>query len=347
MQWTAVVYAVLMIGSSICSVFGNLLLLLVILLNQTLQTDTWVLTLSFCVCDLALGVSTIPFGIHNSLFKVKSYPSKSATCQGSAFLFLALQLASIHSLTWATVDKFTEICFALSYPVIFTAYRAKIILVMVWVYSIVNASLPLFGFGSYAYSETKFLCVPSFKPSSIAFNMLFMVLGIIIPIVLMCSMYGYIVYIARNQVRRGTFVCNEDHCFYVPANNYFKSSIVMVTTTVCLLVCWLPYIVICFYETLTGKESPQPASAVATWLVLFTSALNPWINSMTQTRYRAALRKSLNKIQQMFEYPRKGSLSQCTTIQPRSESNSSSSPAPSVPPAQQTNNQPQQDLTLV
>lgn len=64
-------------------------------------------------------------------------------------------------------------------------------------------------------------------------------------------------------------------------------------------------------------------------------------------RYRAALRKSLNKIQQMFEYPRKGSLSQCTTIQPRSESNSSSSPAPSVPPAQQTNNQPQQDLTLV
>lgn len=230
MQWTAVLYAVLMIGSSICSVFGNLLLLLVILLNQTLQTDTWVLTLSFCICDLALGVSTIPFGIHNSLFKVKSYPSKSATCQGSAFLFLALQLASIHSLTWATVDKFTEICFALSYPVIFTAYRAKIILAMVWVYSILNASLPLFGFGSYAYSETKFLCVPSFKPSSIAFNMLFMVLGIIIPIVLMCSMYGYIVYIARNQVRRGTFVCNEDHCFYVPANNYFKSSIVMVTT---------------------------------------------------------------------------------------------------------------------
>ncbi|XP_042599166.1 adenosine receptor A3-like [Cyprinus carpio] len=347
MQWTAVVYAALMIGSSICSVLGNLVLLLVVLLNRSLQTDTWGLTLSFCLCDLALGISTIPFGIHNSLFQVKSYPSKSATCKGSAFLFLLLQLASIHSLTWATVDKFTEICFALSYPVIFTGYRAKIILAVVWVYSILTAALPLFGFGSYVYSETKFLCVPNFKPSSIAFNMLFMVVGIIIPIVLMCSMYGYIVHIARNQVRRGTFVCNEDHCFYVPASNYFKSSIVMVTTTVCLLVCWLPYIVICFFETLTGKESPQPASAVATWLVLFTSALNPWINSMTQTRYRAALRKTLNKIRQMFEYPRKNSLSQCTTIQPRRESNSFSSPAPSVPPALQTNNEPQQDLALV
>lgn len=64
-------------------------------------------------------------------------------------------------------------------------------------------------------------------------------------------------------------------------------------------------------------------------------------------RYRAALRKTLNKIRQMFEYPRKNSLSQCTTIQPRRESNSFSSPAPSVPPALQTNNEPQQDLALV
>ncbi|TRY59516.1 hypothetical protein DNTS_017623 [Danionella cerebrum] len=338
MEWTAVAYAVLMIGSSICSVLGNLLLLVVVLLNQSLQTDSWFLTLSFCLCDLALGISTIPFGIHNSLFKVKSYPGKSPTCQGSAFLFMVLQLASIHSLTWATVDKFTEICFALSYPVIFTAYRAKVILSVVWVYSILNACLPLFGFGSYVYSETKFLCLPSFKPSCIAFNMLFMVLGIIVPILLMCSMYGYIVYIARNQVRRGTFVCNEDHCFYVPANNYFKSSIVMVTTIVCLLVCWLPYIAICFYETLTGAESPQPVSAGATWLVLFTSALNPWINSMTQTRYRAALRKSLNKIQQIFENPRKNS--QCMTIQPHGQSNG-------VSTAPHTNNEGQQDLTLV
>lgn len=63
-------------------------------------------------------------------------------------------------------------------------------------------------------------------------------------------------------------------------------------------------------------------------------------------RYRAALRKSLNKIRQMFDYPRKNCLSHCTTIQPRHEGNSSL-PAPNVPPALQTNNQPQQDLTLV
>ncbi|KAI5611497.1 adenosine receptor A3-like [Silurus asotus] len=296
MQWIEVAYAVLMISSSLCSVCGNTVLLLLLLSDRSLQTETWTLTLSFSLSDLALGLSTIPFGAYNSLFRPQGYASSGALCQSSAFLFLLLQLASVHSLTWATIDKFTEICFALKYARIFNARRTRVILAVIWVYSLLNASLPLLGFGSYSYISSSFLCAPTFIPANTCFNMLFIVVGIIVPILAMCSMYGYIVYIARKQVRRGTFVCNELHCFYVPANNYFKSSIVMVTTTVCLLICWLPYITICFYETLTGKESPQVVSAIATWLMLFTSTLNPWINSMSQTRYRVALQRSVNKI---------------------------------------------------
>ncbi|KAI4893972.1 hypothetical protein NFI96_001788 [Prochilodus magdalenae] len=230
MQWTTVVYAVLMTGSSLCSVCGNSMLLLVLLLNRSLQTETWTLTLSFSVSDLALGLSIIPCGAYNSLFQPQGYSSSSALCQGSGFFFLLLQLASIHSLTWATVDKFIEICFALNYANIFTAQRTRVALVIIWMYSLLNATLPLLGFGNYSYSSSRFLCSPSFKPANTGFNMLFIVMGIIVPILAMCIMYGYIVYIARNQVRRGTFVCNDQHCFYVPANNYFKSSIVMVTT---------------------------------------------------------------------------------------------------------------------
>ncbi|XP_026869003.2 adenosine receptor A3 [Electrophorus electricus] len=230
MQGTAVAYAALMIASSVCSVCGNVLLLSVLLLNRGLQTETWLLTVSFSLCDLALGLSTIPFAAHNSLFQPVGYASASALCQGSAFLFLLLQLASVHSLAWATIDKFAEICFALSYASAFTAPRTRVILAAVWLYALLNAALPLLGFGSYTYSGSRFLCAPSFKPATTAFNMLFMVVGIIVPILAMCAMYGYIVYVARNQVRRGTFVCNENHCFYVPASNYFRSSIVMVTT---------------------------------------------------------------------------------------------------------------------
>lgn len=230
MEASAVVYAALMICSSAFSVCGNSVLLLVLLLNKNLRTDTWPLTCSFCLCDLALGLSVIPLAAHTSLFRPEGYPSGGAVCQASAFLFVLLQLASVHSLTWATVDKFTEICFALSYVSVFTARRAWAVLAAVWGYCLLNAALPLVGFGSYGYSAGRYMCVPSFRSSCAGFNVLFLGLGILAPILAMCCLYGYIVYVAKRQARRGTFVCNEQHCFYVPANNYLRSSIVMVAT---------------------------------------------------------------------------------------------------------------------
>ncbi|KAM3838383.1 adenosine receptor A3 [Diretmus argenteus] len=276
-------YAALMVLSSLASICGNLLLLLMVLLNKELQTETLGLTLSFSLSDLALGLSTIPFGAHNSMVRLDGYASEGALCQGSGFLFVLLQTSSIHSLTWATVDKFTEICFALSYRSIWTARRTQTVLVLVWLFCLVNATLPLLGFGSYSYSNATFICGPSFTPDNSGFNVLLVAVGMAVPILTMCSLYGCIVYIARKQVRRGTFMCNDQHCFYVPANTYFRTSIVMVATSVYLLVCWLPYISVCCYETFSGQQSPAMTSALSTWLVLSSAALNPWVTSMTHT----------------------------------------------------------------
>ncbi|XP_026007073.1 histamine H2 receptor [Astatotilapia calliptera] len=288
-------YAALMLLTSVASTCGNLLLLLVLLLNKELRSDTLGLTLSFSLSDLALGLSAIPFSAYNSLSQPVRHSSEADVCQGGGFIFLLLQTASLHSLAWATIYKFTEICFALSFHSIWTAGRSRAVLIAVWLFCLANATMPLLGFGSYAYSESRFLCCPSFTPENRYFVLLWMGAGIVAPILTMCSLYGYIVYVARKQARRGTFMCNELHCFYVPANNYLRSSIVMVTTSVCLLVCWLPYISVCLYETLSGQQSPSVTAALSSWLVLTSAALNPWITCMTQTRYRAAVCRSFRR----------------------------------------------------
>lgn len=223
-------YASFMVLSSAASVCGNLLLLLVLFLNKELQSDTLGLNLSFSLSDLVLGLATIPFGVHNALSSPAAYPSEDALCQVSGFILVLLQTSSIHSLTWTTIDKFTEICFALSYSSIWTTRRSWAVLALVWLFCLLNACLPLLGFGRYVYNEWRFLCCPEFSPDHRYFVFLWMVVGILIPILSMCSLYGYIVYVGRKQARRGTFMCNELHCFQVPANNYLKSSIVMVTT---------------------------------------------------------------------------------------------------------------------
>lgn len=224
-------YAALMVLSSMASVCGNLLLLLMLLLNKELQSDTLGLTLSFSLSDLALGLTIIPIGAYNSLFRPSGYSSESAFCLGNGFIFLLLQTGSLHSLTWATIYKFTKICFALSFNSIWTARRSRAVLLVVWLFCLVNATMPLLGFGSYAYSESRYLCSLSFTPENRYFVLLWMGAGIIVPILTMCSLYGYIIYVARKQARRGTFMCNELHCFYVPASNYLRSSIVMAATS--------------------------------------------------------------------------------------------------------------------
>ncbi|KAM9356304.1 adenosine receptor A3 [Pholidichthys leucotaenia] len=291
-------YGAFMVLSSVASACGNFLLLLVLLTNKDLWSYSMGLTVSFSLSDLALGLTVIPLGVHTSLTWPGGLSSESVLCQGSGFLLLLLQTSSIHSLAWATIYRFTEICFALSYHNIWTPRRSRAVPVLVWLFCLVNAALPLLGCGSYAYSEFRFLCTPSFSPDNWHFVVPWMVVGVMVPILITCSLYGYIVYVARKQARRGTFMCNELHCFYVPANNYLKSSVVMVTTSVCLLVCWLPYISVCLYEMFSDQQSPAVTSALSTWMVLTNAALNPWITVMTQTRYRAAVGRSFSRLTQ-------------------------------------------------
>ncbi|XP_059209384.1 adenosine receptor A3 [Centropristis striata] len=292
-------YGALMVVSGVASVCGNALLLLVLLLNRELRSDTLGFAVSAGLSDLALGLSAVPIGAYNSLAWPSCCHGEGAFCQGSGFLLLLLQTASVHSLAWTAVDKFTEICFALSYGSLWTAGRGRAVLVLVWTLCLLTAALPLLGVGSYAYSESRFLCCPSFTPENRYFVALWVSLGVVAPILAVCCLYAYIVYVARKQARRGTFMCNELHCYYVPANNYLRSSVVMVTTSGSLLVCWLPYISVCLYETFSSKQSPAVASALSVWLVLTSGALNPWITCLTQSRYRAAVRRSLRRFIQM------------------------------------------------
>lgn len=226
------VYASLMVVSAVACVCGNVVHLLLLLLHRELRPESLGFTLSFSLCDLALGLTIIPFGaLNGARGPAAGPPAGGALCQGGGFLLVLLQTSSVHSLMWATVEKFLEICFALSWRRVWTSARSRALLVLVWFFCSLGATLPLLGFGSYTYSTTRFLCCPSFTPEGRRFVLLWALMGVAAPVVAMGGLYASIIYVASKQARRGTFMCNEQHCFYVPANAYLRSSIVMVTTS--------------------------------------------------------------------------------------------------------------------
>ncbi|XP_029454359.1 histamine H2 receptor-like [Rhinatrema bivittatum] len=292
-------YTTLTLTTCTASLSTNILLLILFASNPILQTETSALTLNLNICDMILPLTVIPVSIYNSLFNSTIFKEDTTVCHLAASLFVLLLLNSLHSLTWVTIDKFTKICFPLRYAQLLTRQRTWIILCLTWIYCTLYAAFLFLGFGDYAYNENINICLPTFSSSTKIYNVVLLSLGIILPLMIVCLFYIAIIYTARNQAMRGTFVCNDHHCYYVPIKSYFRSTIVLVLSAVYPLVCWIPYVTISFYETFHGKDVPSLVEKISVWLVLLTTGLNPWLNALIQKKYRKALRQSWKKFNQV------------------------------------------------
>ncbi|KAM8921089.1 adenosine receptor A3-like [Pelodytes ibericus] len=294
-------YVMLMSITCVCVVAGNLLLLLLFVSHLQLRNDTWVLTLNLSVCDMIFGISIIPVLVYSSLFGGKIFFEGSTACQFLGFLFVLLQLASLNSLLWATIDKFTEICFPLRYAQIVTKKRIWIILVFLWIYSVGIAALPFMGLGKYSFNKDVYICLPYFGSSTKVYSVLLLGIGILAPVTVISVLYITIIHIARYQAKRGTFVCNDQHCYYVPIRSYFRNTLILIVSAFYLFVCWIPLVATSLYETFNTYNVPVIAKMVATWCGLLMPGLNPWINCLAQRKYRKALRESWRKFKRIFD----------------------------------------------
>ncbi|KAM9294057.1 adenosine receptor A3-like [Gastrophryne carolinensis] len=295
------VYTAFMIATSIGAVGANLTLLLLFAFHLKLRKDTWALTLNLSLCDMIFGISVIPVSIYSSLSGSNIFSMDAIACKLLGFIFVLLQLGSLNSLVWATVDKFTEIRFPLRYAQIVTKKRIWTIVALLWIYAVAIAALPLTGFGEYTFSNDVRMCLPSFNSSSTAYGMVLLSGGILAPISAISILYILIIHIARNQAKRGTFVCNDQHCYYVPIRSYFRNTVILIVSASYLLVCWIPSVSISFYEVFYTQKVPVILKMISMWLVVLTSGINPWVNSLAQRKYRKALWESWRKLKRIFE----------------------------------------------
>ncbi|XP_061101553.1 histamine H2 receptor [Conger conger] len=288
------VYGALMVATSVASVCGNLLLLLVVALNKSLRGETWFIGAIATLCNLSFGFSIVPFGAHNSLSLAWGGSSDRPLCQGCAFLLVLLQLGTLNTVVLATTDKFTELCFSLHHAQLFAPKRAVLALGLVWVCSVVGAACPLVGAGAFSYGKTKFLCVPTFAPTHMAYSNVLLVVGNVIPILAMVAMCVGVICDGRNKALRGTFVGNQQQ--FANAGDYFKSAMGMMLSVACVLVTCSPFLAVCFYETYTGRSLPPTPDAMIIWFMLSPCALDPWLNFLTQKKYRDGLKECMKKV---------------------------------------------------
>ncbi|KAK6747594.1 hypothetical protein RB195_000655 [Necator americanus] len=128
----------------VCSVYGNSLVIMVILYFRRLRTATNILILNLAIADLLIAVFCIPFSYWQVLiFDDQRWVFGSAMCSLLCFLQGIAVFLSSWTLVVISFDRWMAIMFVMSPSMRLTRRRAIYLVLGTWAFSITMA-LPLF-----------------------------------------------------------------------------------------------------------------------------------------------------------------------------------------------------------
>ncbi|PAV74312.1 hypothetical protein WR25_23561 [Diploscapter pachys] len=125
------------------SVYGNLLVILVILYFKRLRTATNILIINLAIADLFIAIFCMPFSYwHTLIFDDQRWIFGPVMCHLLAFLQSLSVFLSSWSLVVISFDRWMAIMFVLSPTMKLTRKRALYLIAVTWIFSILMA-LPL------------------------------------------------------------------------------------------------------------------------------------------------------------------------------------------------------------
>ncbi|XP_069557698.1 adenosine A2a receptor a [Brachyistius frenatus] len=283
------------------SVLGNVLVCWAVCLNSNLQSITNFFVVSLAVADIAVGVLGIPFAILISI----GFCSNFYGCLFIACFVLVLTQSSIFSLLAIAIDRYIAIKLPLRYNSLVTGERARGIITVCWVLSIIIGLTPMLGWHNPANSANDTgICPPGLMKClfekvvvmeyMVYFNFLACVL---IPLLLMLAIYMCIFMAARHQLK-----LIEVKAFHGDKSRSTLQKEIQAAKSLAIIVglfavCWLPlHIINCF--TLFCPDCVRPPlwiMYVAIILSHANSVVNPFIYAYRIREFRQTFRKIIHR----------------------------------------------------
>lgn len=133
--------AVLLVIMSLGTIIGNILVLLSIWTQPSLQRPTYVPIGSLALADLLAGIFAMPsYLIKKSPIELGSF--ESVICDTFRFSYFVSGYASIVSLTVISIERMVAVRFPLKYHVIISSRRLRISLVIAWIDVLLVSAIP-------------------------------------------------------------------------------------------------------------------------------------------------------------------------------------------------------------
>ncbi|KAJ7994077.1 hypothetical protein DPEC_G00262190 [Dallia pectoralis] len=300
-----VIYVVLELLIAALSVLGNVLVCWAVCLNSNLQSITNFFVVSLAVADIAVGVLGIPFAIVIST----GFCSNFYGCLFIACFVLVLTQSSIFSLLAIAIDRYIAIKIPLRYNSLVTGQRAKGIIAICWVLSIVIGLTPMLGWnpmlvGNKPKENQTVECPPGMMKClfesvvvmdyMVYFNFFACVL---VPLLLMLIIYLRIFMAARHQLKLIELKAvhgGKSHSTLQKEVQAAKSLAIIVGL---FAVCWLPlHIINCF--TLFCPVCERPPDWIMYVAILLShgnSVVNPFIYAYRIREFRQTFRRIIRQ----------------------------------------------------
>lgn len=301
----SIFYIVLELLIAVFSVLGNVLVCWAVGLNSNLQTITNFFLVSLAVADIAVGVLAIPFAIAIST----GFCSNFYGCLFIACFVLVLTQSSIFSLLAIAIDRYIAIKIPLRYNSLVTGKRARGIIAICWLLSIIIGLTPMMGWHRPEDSEPP---IPSPTPPCpagrmnclfesvvhMSYMVYFNFFGcVLVPLLFMFGIYLCIFMAARHQLKliEIKVVHGEKSRSTLQKEVQAAKSLAIIVGL--FAVCWLPlHLINCF--TLFCPKCKRPPLWAFNFAILLShgnSVINPFIYAYRIREFRRTFHKIIHR----------------------------------------------------
>ncbi|XP_077867090.1 trace amine-associated receptor 1-like [Saccoglossus kowalevskii] len=272
------------------SLFGNGLVVLIVILNKKMKTRTNLLIISLAIADIGLAAIAMPFSLITVLRG--DWLFSKELCYFNAFTNALFFIASLHGLMYISIFKY--FCILRPLKRIVTKKKTILMIVGIWATAVVCAIGPFFSWTTNEYKPGATQCGPAY-PESVkqkTHAVFVATTGYVIPLSTMAFCYGrmfFAIHAHAKRMKKNTSILPTSI-----SNTQKKATITMFIVMAIFVLCWTPYFVYASCLIVRGFHYlPLWFNSFAYWCGYANSAINPMVYVWRYESFRKAFRKLL------------------------------------------------------
>ncbi|XP_006010957.3 trace amine-associated receptor 1-like [Latimeria chalumnae] len=287
---------VVIVGTILITVCGNLVVIISIAHFKQLHTPTNFLVMSMAVVDLLLGSMVMPYSMVRTVETCWYFGDIFCKVHSSTDIMLCT--ASILHLCFIAIDRYYAVCNPLRYKAKITGFAVMMMITMSWTLSAIISFGMIFlgphmkGLEEFYYNHIKCIggCVLFLiEASALSSSMI----SFYIPGVIMVCIYGKIYLVARKQataIKNIASQSKEANRSRISRKRERKAAMTLGVVMGVFLLCWSPFFFCNIMDPFLNYITPPILFDALVWFGYLNSTFNPIVYGFFYTWFQKTLK---------------------------------------------------------